>query len=354
MLTLVKSFVIRLSHFVLGPGGYTRIKYGLELNRRSTLIWLRAVFGIYNKNVTGSPAFEAELRVLEAGAVRFFDKENFHRDLRRDIHRLEKGITAKSRREIFGLEPCTACIQALEKQPCEDSNTDSWAHSVLERYFSELPPGLNGRLDELRNRYKSITLSDGFISRELTQYYLYPHNNSAVGSLEMLISSRRSVRRFERRVVDRKVIADAVLLAVNAPSACNRLPYRFIALDERELIDSVGALAAGTTGWLSNIPNLLVVVGDWSNFSDVVDRHTPYIDASFAVIQLLLKLKKDRLASCVINWKNTKEKDQKVRDLLILHDWEQVITLVAIGYPESGVVPLSIKKDKNSILSWNR
>ena len=198
-----------------------------------------------------------------------------------------------------------------------------------------------------------MAANGAFAAVPVLAYETRPFSGVETTDLESLIEHRRSVRSFQDLPVDRASLEAAMHLAVHAPSACNRLPYRFILLDQRGLIDAVGGLAGGTAGWLDNIPCLVVVVGDWSYYSDRNDRHTPYIDSSFAVIQLLLKLEKDGMGGCVINWKNSQDNDQKLRNLLPLKAWEQAITLVAVGHPETAEVPMSIKKDKTSVLSWN-
>ena len=216
-----------------------------------------------------------------------------------------------------------------------------------------MEPGLDTTIDNLRVRFSVLSVMISHDVPSNTRYVAHTKEGKSGVALEELILKRRSVRIFDSTPVDRKMLEAAIALCVNAPSACNRLPYRFVVLDERRIIDLVGALAAGTGGWLNNIPCLLVVVGDWSNFADVADRNTPFIDSAYAVIQLLLKLEKDSMGGCVINWKNNTENDRNIRGLLSLQDWEQVISLVAIGEPLSREVPLSIKKDVKSVISWN-
>ena len=134
MPTSVSKAAKKLAHILLGPGGYTQIMYKFNLTRKSAGLKLNKFLGKQQKNVTDLAEFDAQLRVLNAGAARFYDKTNFHRDLRRDVHRLEKGITAANRRKIFGIEPCSACITALERKIPTDLSTLSWANAVLLRY----------------------------------------------------------------------------------------------------------------------------------------------------------------------------------------------------------------------------
>ena len=353
MRTSVKTFGKAVSHAMLGPGGYTRISYKLRLAIKSFIIKLTRSLGLKRSGGSGRAEFAPEYNVVDAGTERFYGSNNAHRDLRRDVHRLEKGMTARNRRELFGLEPCAGIITALERETCCDKSTLTWANSVLSRYFIDLAEAQNSTLNDLRTRFNCLKKNGVFEDVAQRLYTPYPPDGIGSASLEGLIESRRSVRRFSSRPVDRKALEDALRMSVHAPTACNRLPYRFILLDIRKKIEDVGALAGGTTGWLDNIPCLVVVVGDWSPFADANDRHTPFIDSSYAVIQFLLKLHKDGMGGCIINWKNSSENDQKLRQFVTLAPWEHAITLVAVGHPETADVPISMKKDCDAILSWN-
>ncbi|HBL14132.1 MAG TPA: nitroreductase, partial [Cyanobacteria bacterium UBA11162] len=62
--------------------------------------------------------------------------------LRRNIHRLEKGIIMKPRRDIFALDYIEETVKCYEKSVLEkgkdisESTELQWAHDVLEQYFN--------------------------------------------------------------------------------------------------------------------------------------------------------------------------------------------------------------------------
>jgi hypothetical protein len=55
---------------------------------------------------------------------------------------------------------------------------------------------------------------------------------SAARSLYDLLSSRRSVRYFSDRAVDRAVIETLIMTASSAPSGANKQPWRFVAISD--------------------------------------------------------------------------------------------------------------------------
>src|SRR5690606_37757702 len=111
-------------------------------------------------------------------------------------------------------------------------------------------------------------------------------------------------------------------LAVAAPTACNRVPYRFLVFDDPEQAQRVAKIAGGTTGYADNIPALAVLVGDLSAYVDERDRHLIYIDGSLATMNFLLGLQAQGLASCCINWPDVRRRERKMSELLGLRPYE--------------------------------
>jgi coenzyme F420-0:L-glutamate ligase/coenzyme F420-1:gamma-L-glutamate ligase len=82
-------------------------------------------------------------------------------------------------------------------------------------------------------RYNQGRMNDEAISMSTTE------------TLLQLIHTRRSIRQFEPRPVERPLIERLVEAACWAPSAHNRQPWRFVVLDgedrKRELVEAMGA-----------------------------------------------------------------------------------------------------------------
>ena len=61
-----------------------------------------------------------------------------------------------------------------------------------------------------------------------------PINRSGLESIAWIVASRRSIRRYRPEDVSRELIDELLTCAVNAPSAHNRQPWRFIVLDQAD------------------------------------------------------------------------------------------------------------------------
>jgi nitroreductase len=179
-------------------------------------------------------------------------------------------------------------------------------------------------------------------------YPVVDRQKSSIGFEELsnLFLRRRSVRWYKEIEVPTDLITKAIDVAVQAPSACNRQPYRFVISENGEMAREIAELAGGTPGWLHNINSLVVVIGDLSSYPYERDRHLIYIDGGLVCMQFLLALETLGLSSCSINWPDVPIPEKKMADLLKLKQHERPVMLISIGYPlDAGMVPFSQKKD---------
>jgi nitroreductase len=169
-----------------------------------------------------------------------------------------------------------------------------------------------------------------------------------------LARRRRSVRWFLPQVPDRAAIDRAIDVAAMAPTACNRQPYRYVVLDQPDLVVKAAKLAGGTTGYAEQVPALIVVLGNLGAYFHERDRHLIYIDASLSAMSLLFALETQGLSSCVINWSDVPQREAGMRKLLGLSHRERPIMLIAVGHADAtGQLPYSSKKELDMLRSFN-
>ncbi|MBU2225661.1 MAG: nitroreductase family protein [Gammaproteobacteria bacterium] len=271
--------------------------------------------------------------------------------LRRNIHRLEKGLIMQPRRPVFASDYIGETIQHyvdIRRYPDFHQPELRWAFQVLTNYFSVVSSGQNSLVDAARQAFHSTAIVD---CDGLTPAIPYTRQQTAMAnvdfaSLEQLFRQRRSVRWFLKKPVDTDLIRQAVNAASQAPSACNRQPFRFDLINNNTNAAKIASLAMGTTGFAENIPCLLVVVGDLSCYPAERDRHVIYIDASLATMQLMLALETLGLSTCPINWPDIEFREKLMQQKLGLKIYERPVMLLAVGYadPEGGIA-YSQKKD---------
>jgi nitroreductase len=173
--------------------------------------------------------------------------------------------------------------------------------------------------------------------------------------MKQLAVRRTSTRWFEQRNVPREKVDDALEIAIQSPSACNRQSYEFRLYDDPDLIDKITSLAIGASGYDDNIPCLAVIVGKQRAYFNDRDKHVIYIDASLAAMAFQFGLETHGLASCCINWPAIPRNEKAIEALLDLECDESVVMLMAIGYPDpDGMIPYSEKKEVDSVRSYNQ
>ena len=303
---------------------------------------------------TVSSEFRREMQCVLLARKRYYQSRSGQNPtsflLRRNIHRLEKGLIMQPRRPVFGegyisetLIFWRLCIEAGTLSDTEFS----WAKAVIAKYFSVV--GSTDTIDKARLVYLSeVEMLGGgdYNDQDIPlAYSSLPPCKIEFKAFKALCDRRHSVRWFKEKAVPKELLDAAVNVAATAPSACNRQPFKFYVFDEPTRAQEIGAIPMGTAGFAQNFQAVVVVVGDLSAYPFEKDRHIIYIDSGLAVMQFQLALETLGLASCAINWPDIDRHERKMAFELDLRAYERPVMLVAVGYPlAEGAVPYSAKK----------
>ncbi|RCW76039.1 nitroreductase family protein [Pseudorhodoferax soli] len=281
--------------------------------------------------------------------------------IRRNVHRLEKGLCMVPARKVFALDYIDETLRAFENllqaSSAHDVSLLKYAHDVLGSYFSATEWKESAqqprRFARLSDQARALLHAQDCTPAAPAVHAQLPTSDVTYDQLLTLAQRRASVRNFESRAVPRELIERAVAVAAQAPSACNRQPMRYVAVADGPVKTALVHLPMGTAGYADGIPVMLAVVGDLSAYPYERDRHIIYIDASLANMQLMLALETLGLASCSINWPDMEQRERKMARLLNLEPYERVVMLIAVGYPQAaGLVPHSEKKHVDEMLRW--
>lgn len=278
--------------------------------------------------------------------------------LRRNVHRLEKGLIMRPRRAVFAGdyigETLRVLGRVLESRRPDDDVLLQWAWDVLGEYFAACSD--NEVIAQARARYAELHAKH--VPTSATSKPYARGTWDGLPSYEQMLRlalRRRSVRWFQQRPVERELVDRALEVGIQAPSACNRQPFRFIVLDEPELVKKVARIPMGTAGFSDQIPMLIVVLGQLRAFAHERDRHLIYIDSCLAIMGFELALETLGLSSCSINWPAIEDRERAIRKVLDIAPDEQPIMTIAVGYAdETGEIPFSQKKPLSVLRSYNQ
>lgn len=280
--------------------------------------------------------------------------------LRRNIHRLEKALIMRPRWPVFAqefiletVEVYQVSVKQWQKSPASyDESELNWAHDVLDRYFKAIKkPTASINAAEKIFKQQAYTPEQNGIAPFLRKK---PDNLPTYEQLLSLSMYRRSVRWFQKKKVSRKDIDEALLVARQAPTACNRLPYEYKIYDDPELVKKVARTPFGTAGYSDNIPVIAVLTGKLNSYFSTRDRHAIYVDSSLSAMSFAFALETKGISTCMINWPDFEPLEAKMQKLLGLKFDERPIMLIAIGYADkTAEVPYSQKKSLDVIRSYN-
>ena len=302
--------------------------------------------------------FDLELKTTIKGRYLFYKNlknRNNLAKLRRDIHRLEKGLVMVPRRDIFGLAYIGDILWLLEGGEYEYENIQ-WAVSVLGKYFEVTK---SDHPNWLAAKKKFIFISNKLKHKDDKFYPLAKKNipqddqESISKAFDQVISARRSVRNYSSKIVDYSIISSAIERAVQAPSACNRLPYRYVIANNFKQSKKIASCAGGTAGFNDKIPAIAVLVGDLSSYPYEVDRHAPYIDSSLSAMTFIYALESQGLSSVCINWHDQPSRRKKISEIINLEPWETIVMLIGFGFAsEDAETPYSMKKNVKTMITY--
>ena len=128
-----------------------------------------------------------------------------------------------------------------------------------------------------------------------------------------VISQRQSDRSYKAIPVEAEKVQLCIEAGRLAPSACNAQPWKFIVVDNQELIAEIAASSAslGMNKFLTQVPVIVVVVLEKANAMSFVGgllkgKDYTLMDIGIAVENICLQAAELGLGSCIIGWFNEK------------------------------------------------
>ena len=171
-----------------------------------------------------------------------------------------------------------------------------------------------------------------------------------------LIKLRQSDRKYdESRKVDRDLIIKCLEAARLAPSACNSQPWKFVVVDDTELLPHMAEAAAsmGMNKFACQAPVILAVVLEKMNFtarlgSVIKDKEYNLLDVGIAVEHFCLQAAELGLGTCILGWFDEK----KVANLLGVKN-RRIPLLITLGYSKTKC-RIKSRKGLSDMSSWNK
>lgn len=148
-----------------------------------------------------------------------------------------------------------------------------------------------------------------------------------------LIKTRRSIRKFTSKPVEKEKIDSLIEAALRSPSSRGFNSWRFIIVEDKKLLEKLSCAKPHGGAFLKGAPLGIVVCGD-SSKSDVWVE-----DASIASAFIHVAAHELELGSCWIQIRTrehdtTKSAGTYIKELLKIPDNIMIESIIAIGYPD--------------------
>lgn len=146
-----------------------------------------------------------------------------------------------------------------------------------------------------------------------------------------IINKRRSIRKYENKVIEQDVLEKIVRAGMQAPSAINQQPWHFFVITDKEKLVSLSTLTKYSK-MLAEASACILLATDKRN----VKASTMYSqDMAAATQNVLLEAAHLGVGSCWIGIYGRVDRMEKIKDFLQLEDHFEPFALVSLGYPEN-------------------
>lgn len=295
------------------------------------------------------------------------DKHSY-RNLRAKItlhyHSIEKGMSNYNIRLGFGKKALTDLFLSLDNYvELKYSNDD-------ERYLSAI-----SILQSYIAFHKSNNYDVSWVEKRLDKHLIYSgrttlNNNKNEGgfreytkqsivankdkSFKEFTKSRISTRDYSAEEVNISLVNEAIEIAINTPSVCNRQPWKvYVIRDYQKIQETLNIQRGLNKETRENAKLLLAITTDISYFTHDKERNEPFIDGGLFSMSLLYGLHYKGLAACSLNASMGYKDIDRVKRINRIHESERIIMFITVGnYPDNIKVPVSARDSLEKFVEY--
>ena len=162
--------------------------------------------------------------------------------------------------------------------------------------------------------------------------------------LKEVLKARRSIRKYKDEPVSKEDIDYLLHAAMSGPSACNRTPWEFYVITNKETLEKLRKASRFSN---INAPLAIVVCGNLSRA--LPSQLSPYWiqDCSVATENIILAAPDLKLGSLWCGIHPQKRAEQRVSEILSLTEKQVPLNIIYIGHPDETLEPRDQYKEAN-------
>jgi nitroreductase len=242
------------------------------------------------------------------------DEESDLATLRLYAHVLDKGLHAEGWEAGHSVAVHEKASGLLAKYADSDSPTIAWAKEILE---------------EFDRRQTADPRSHQPFGRDPAPPTLSP--DEMLGQMRLRTSSRT----YQQRCVEQETVERIVAASLEAPWSCSRQALRVYGSIKPETAEEILSCFKGFTRFGDFVPCSLVFCVDLRPYGLPRELFVPHLDVGLAAGHASLMASTLGLSVTYLSWgSRTVEMERKLRRLLDVPDYFEVVVGGACGYPE--------------------
>lgn len=275
------------------------------------------------------------------------------RDILVYCHMVEKGLSHKNLKPLFGLDRVKMISEKLtlyQNVGGADPFIIGMAVNTLEKYCD-----INRSLGVTENQLPLIPIANktadqmdvGIIDVDEKTYYA-----DSQKAFSFISKSRHSVRLYDCKSlsVSRQEVMNCINIALNCPSACNRQGVRLKIILDEYLIRKICDIQGGSRGFGENSGALIIVTSDLTLY-EPFERRIPMLDCGIFIMNLTYALYEQKLGSCVLNGSFTIEREKRMKALIPIPENEEFAAVIAVSKIPEGESIRFAKSNKRNVKS---
>lgn len=263
-------------------------------------------------------------------------------------HSIEKGFSYDEIRLGFGVDVLNELLELLELYRSKGYSTTSHCYrtalSNLNEYI-KLHEERKYDVSELKKQVSSLGHEEENLGGALT---IKKEETLAKTKLSFkdFSLSRHSIRNFSDVPVDIEVIKEALYIAQNTPSACNRQGWKVRIVSNPDIKSTLQKNQNGNRGFGEVVDKYILVTTDVQYFARPREFNQPYIDGGMYSMNLLYALHYVGLATVSLSASLTPKQEKNIRNALNISDSENLILFIGVGnYKDEFKIPKSDRRE---------
>lgn len=246
--------------------------------------------------------------------------------LRSMVHQLDKSLTLNKFKQMpLTVEKITAYLGEVTKEPGHDTTLADWCRKLLHEY--------NSRCNGNPSTDKLITHFD----------------NTGVELLQNIIETRRSVRSYLPKPVDKESLNLILQSGLWAPTGCNRQTVEYLVIEDKDDIRYCQRIAGEGYPFPTEAPLAIVVLIDPRQYSLPSQRHMAYLEGGAAIQNILLTAHAMGFGACWLFWSGIKVSQSQFVKKFTLNPWLLPIAMICLGHPN--ILPVCRPERKTTLKS---